>query len=91
MKVLRFTASWCQPCKMIKPIFDELSNKYEDVLFISVNIDVLQNELPNSAMLNNITNIPEFHFIKNGKIIYKFSGCDANKLKNALEKCTFIK
>ena len=38
--VIDFYAPWCGPCKMLEPIFDELSEKYEGLVdFYKVNID----------------------------------------------------
>ena len=34
-----FNAGWCGPCKMLKPIIDELAESRSDVKFASVNID----------------------------------------------------
>lgn len=34
-----FNADWCGPCKMLKPIIDELAESRSDVKFASVNID----------------------------------------------------
>lgn len=36
--VVDFYADWCGPCKMIAPIFEELSEKY-DATFIKVNVE----------------------------------------------------
>ena len=30
-------ASWCGPCKMFGPIFEEVSNSYPDIVFAKVN------------------------------------------------------
>ena len=38
--VVDFYAPWCGPCKMLEPIFDELSERYEGLVdFYKVNID----------------------------------------------------
>lgn len=35
-----FWASWCVPCRSVKPVIEELSRKYEGrVVFTSINID----------------------------------------------------
>lgn len=38
--VVKFTASWCGPCKRIAPTFNEAANKYHDkIKFIEVSLD----------------------------------------------------
>ena len=37
--VADFYADWCGPCKMLRPILEELSSEKEDVKFVSINID----------------------------------------------------
>ncbi|KAF1324557.1 Zz-type zinc finger-containing protein, partial [Globisporangium splendens] len=39
--IVYFTAKWCPPCKMISPIYDELSAKYPDIEFAKVDVDEL--------------------------------------------------
>ena len=34
-----FNADWCGPCRMLKPILEELSSDRSDYKFVSVNID----------------------------------------------------
>ena len=36
-----FTASWCGPCKMIGPYFEELAGKFPGVVFVKVDVDDL--------------------------------------------------
>lgn len=36
--VVDFTASWCGPCKMIKPHFDELARKHTGSVFLKVDV-----------------------------------------------------
>lgn len=34
--VVDFTATWCGPCRMIGPYFEELSTQFENVVFLKV-------------------------------------------------------
>ena len=62
--IIDFWAPWCGPCRMVAPVFEELSNLYEGkVHFYKVNTDE-QQEL--SAMFG-IRSIPTFLFIPVGE------------------------
>lgn len=37
-----FTATWCGPCRMIGPYFEELSNGYDSVIFLKVDVDEVE-------------------------------------------------
>lgn len=34
-----FNAEWCGPCKMLKPIIEEIADKNEEVKVVSINVD----------------------------------------------------
>jgi thioredoxin len=58
--IIDFYADWCQPCKMVEPILEELSTKYGDKLHIyKVNTEQEQ-EL---AAIFGIRSIPSMLFI----------------------------
>ncbi|KAL6035940.1 hypothetical protein STEG23_027762, partial [Scotinomys teguina] len=59
--VVEFSAAWCGPCKMIRPIFQAMSLKYENVMFANVDVD-LSEEL---AQLCCIKAVPTFQMFKN--------------------------
>lgn len=37
--VVDYSTTWCGPCKVIAPKFDELSDKYSDSIFLKVRIN----------------------------------------------------
>ena len=63
--VIDFWAPWCEPCRMVGPIIDELSEEYEGkVNFYKVNVDDEQ-EL---AGVFGIRSIPSMLFVpKDGR------------------------
>lgn len=39
--IVNFSASWCGPCRMIIPFYAELSLKYPQLVFLTVDVDEL--------------------------------------------------
>ena len=37
--LVQYTASWCNPCKQLTPRLSNLSNKYDNVTFVKVDVD----------------------------------------------------
>ncbi|ALE03291.1 thioredoxin [Bartonella ancashensis] len=63
--VVDFWAEWCNPCKRIAPILDELSNEMHDnVKIAKVNID----ECPELATQYGVRSIPTLLLFKDGKV-----------------------
>lgn len=62
--VVRFTATWCPPCKALAPIFDEVASGHPDV--VTYVIDVDQNKDLASEM--GIRGLPTMLQIKDGKV-----------------------
>ena len=68
-----FWAPWCQPCLMMAPILENISQKYQDKLEIKkINIDLPQNK--GIAEDYQIVSIPNMKLFKNGKVIAQFIG-----------------
>ncbi|MCH9616959.1 MAG: Thioredoxin [Chlamydiia bacterium] len=66
--VVDFYAEWCGPCKMLKPILEEVSN--ENVTVYSVNVD----ENKDLSTKYQISSIPTVLLFKGGKQIDQFVG-----------------
>merc|ERR1712187_108425 len=84
-----FTASWCPPCKMIKPIYEELAEEHKDnskVKFVKVDVD----ENDKVAAEYKIRSMPTFKVFKNGNEVEEdgFGGASVEKLKDLVTKYT---
>ena len=40
--IVDYSTTWCGPCKVIAPKFDELSDKYPDAVFLKVSRTIIQ-------------------------------------------------
>jgi thioredoxin 1 len=77
--VVRFTATWCPPCKAVAPVFDEVAAAHPDVKVYVVDVD--QN--PDLATEMNVRGIPCMVEIKNNKVDTVLVG---NQPKPEIEK-----
>ena len=79
-----FFAEWCMPCLMMAPVLDELSEKLgEKVKFGKVNVG--ENE--SLARKFNVSSIPNFVLLKDGKPVEQFVGAmSGEELEKRLEK-----
>lgn len=63
-------APWCAPCKIIGPIFEQISTEIPSVSFLKVNIELF----PEFAKQNNIRNVPTIIIFKNNAPSTKLIG-----------------
>ena len=78
LTVIDFYADWCGPCKYIKPYFQDLERRYGDeVEFKTIDVDDDEDDL---SMKYNITAMPTFIFIKDGKEVARIRGAKKEEL-----------
>ena len=77
-----FYAQWCGPCKRISPYIEELSEIFDNVKFIKIDVEQME-ELSISF---KIEAMPTFVILKNGKEETRIVGCDKDKFKKMLKE-----
>jgi len=71
LQLLDFYADWCGPCKVMKPIFDEIDKDYVGkVEFKKVDVDAE----PALASQFGVMSIPTFVILKDGKEVSRKIG-----------------
>lgn len=55
-----FWASWCGPCRMFGPIFEEVSEKIKDVKFVKFEIDESNRRTPAKYGIRSIPSVLAF-------------------------------
>jgi len=81
--VAKFSASWCGPCHAIAPFVKELSNEFENVVFLHIDVDGAK-EL---SQREGVSAMPTFDFWQDGKKLEnkRIRGGDRNKLKTQVK------
>ena len=73
--VVDYYAQWCGPCKMMHPIFEELSNQMQNIKFVRIDID--QNTP--LALKNNIQVVPTFVLYNNATEVNRILGYNSKE------------
>ena len=70
VKIIRFTADWCAPCKMLAPLMDRVQSQLPGVVFETVNID----KQSDRAAAAGVRNIPLVIIEKDGEVVDRIPG-----------------
>lgn len=82
--VIDFFATWCGPCKRIAPTYEKLSEAFTNVKFFKVDVD----ESPEIVNQYDISAMPTFVFLKDGKEVKRVEGADMAGLEAGFELVT---
>lgn len=73
-------ASWCNPCKILAPKFEELSKQYQ-----SAGIVFAKSE-SDKGVFDDIKGLPSIFFFVRGNPYHTVLGADMNEIKQVLQK-----
>lgn len=81
--IVDFWAEWCGPCKSFAPIYDEVSNEYDDIVFGKIDTEA-QQEL---AAHFQIRSIPTLMIFREQVVLFSQPGMlSAPQLKEVIGK-----
>lgn len=80
MLILKFSATWCQPCKRMIPIMEELKQAKPDIKIEEIDID----EAPLLAQKYKVKVLPTIIILDEEIELARFAGVTA--LKSILDK-----
>jgi len=67
---VKFWSTWCQPCKAFAPKVASLDEEFNDVDFISIDID----QVPSLAQKYKVRSLPTLLIIENGNEVNRIEG-----------------
>lgn len=79
-----FSAEWCGPCRMMKPVLEELHSRMGDkVRILKIDID----KSPAAAQAYQVQSVPTLLLFQHGKVLWRQSGVQpAAHLQKVIEQ-----
>lgn len=82
--VIKYSTRWCGPCKALQPLFEQLSNQYNDnIIFVGISCE---NEWMEYAVERNIKSVPYTEIYVSGSLFGFVKGNDIQGIANGLVK-----
>lgn len=82
--VVDYSTSWCGPCKVIAPKYEEFSEQYTNVAFYTV-IGDSSSDANKLMSKQGIRAVPTFQLWKGNKKVCEISGAKAAALEEAIQ------
>lgn len=76
--VKKFSASWCQPCKVLAPIMNEVKGNFPNVRFEDYDVD----EYESMAAKYGVRSVPT--------VVIESDGKEINRLAGVQSKMTYV-
>jgi thioredoxin 1 len=79
-----FHAEWCGPCKLLKPVLEQLKRRLGDEVSI-IKVDVDRN--PAASAAYQVQAVPTLIFFRKGKVQWRHSGIiEASQLEQIIRQ-----
>ena len=78
--IKHFTATWCQPCKALTPVMDEIRSENRTVGYQKIDID----DNPAIAQHYGVRAVPTIIFEKNGSVVQQVVGAQPKSYYQSL-------
>lgn len=75
-----FWAPWCNPCRMVSPLVDQIAEERSDIKVVKINID----EEAELARQFKIVSIPTLIVMQGGEVLQRTSGAMPKAKINAM-------
>ena len=82
--VIDFKATWCGPCKAIKPFIDYLKDNYKNVDFIEIDIEDEDTESITNTF--EIKKVPTFVYYKNDELCNSLIGINKGNIEELVNE-----
>lgn len=69
--LVEFGAVWCQPCRVLEPVLEELAGEWGDAVTVA-KLDV--DEAAQITMDYQVLSVPTMMLFKNGKLVERMTG-----------------
>jgi thioredoxin 1 len=83
--IIDYSTTWCGPCKVIAPKFEEFSEKYPDAVFLKV-IGDASPEASKLMKREGVRSVPSFHYFMSGEKVDVVNGANAEAIEAAISK-----
>jgi thiol-disulfide isomerase/thioredoxin len=80
----------CIPCAEITPLFKKLSERYNNINFIEIDVDDVDDNLDEAISKYEVFVLPTFLFVANNQVIDRLSGSNSNILKRKTKGLSFL-
>ncbi|KAG5445690.1 peptide-N4-(N-acetyl-beta- glucosaminyl)asparagine amidase [Clonorchis sinensis] len=78
--IIDFYTAWCNPCKILAPVYEKLSAEFQSVVFLKVDGDASK-ELREQFQVKSY---PTFVLLKNGQNVESFGGASEDTLRQKI-------